>query len=481
MATFFSNQAVGNWSGCTMYGTLTGNVGRSGNTVTLSGLNLSMTAAGAWGTDNNWWARIYSGDSQLCNASGLTMNNGSGSKGLPNASVSVGASATSHTFNLRTSDGNRVNFTVTFPSGASPPTGPAVSVGTITWNTINITGSVTSWGSGNSNTKLNLMATVPTATTYSGAARAGYTYTTTDTSKSIGLTNSNKWSADGGLNIVGCTNFKAAMLAESTNGNVNAITSSTYWTPPAPTTTITKVSELPLNATQNRVVIRAVGTTANNASGAKIHRIYRVSTNGTWGGWQNFDPFVLEPASTAQETAITVPQNANIIVEVKERYYEGNNTSGTVHDSVATQYSFISAMAAPTCTSTWNDVRDTITVTAKSTSTAHNKIRIEWGYTSSFEMGTLVDSAAGATQVSGTIQYPNHGTGQRIYYRAKILKTDSTWVNGATMQRTVLNPVLGVCIGNNGTKQYIVDIREKKKNQSTLTAAWQNGTRVVKK
>lgn len=325
------------------------------------------------------------------------------------------------------------------------------------------------------------MATVPTATTYSGAARAGYTYTTTETSKSIGLTNSNKWSADGGLNIVGCTNFKAAMLAESTNGNVNAITSSTYWTPPAPTTTITKVSETPLNATQNRVVIRGVGTTANNTSGAKIHRIYRVSTNGTWGGWNNFDPFVLEPASTAQETSITVPQNANIIVEVKERYYEGNNTSSTAHDSVATQYSFISAMAAPTCTSTWNDVRDTVTVTAKSTSTAHNKIRIEWGYTSSFEMGTLVDSAAGATQVSGTIQYPNHGTGQRIYYRAKILKTDSTWVNGATMQRTVLNPVLGVCTSGDGTRQYIVDVREKKKNQSTVTAAWQNGTRVVKK
>lgn len=370
--------------------------------------------------------------------------------------------------------------TITIPAQSSPPTGPSVSVGAITWDSISITGGVSSWGSANSNTKLNLMATIPTATTYSGSARAGYTYTTTDTSKSIALTNLNKWDADGGLDIVGCTNFKAAMLAESTNGNVNAITSSTYWTPPAPTTTITKVSETSLDDTQNRVVIRGVGTTANNASGAKVHRIYRVSINGTWGNWQNFDPFVLDAASVAQETSITVPQNSNIIVEVKERYYEGNDTSQTAHDSVATQYSFTSAMAAPACSSTWNDVRDTITVTAKSTSTAHDKIRIEWGYTSAFEMGTLADSAAGATTLTGTISNPNHGTGQKIYYRAKLLKTDSTWVTGATMQRSVLNPVLGVCTFGDGTKQYIVDIREKKKNQSIVTAAWQNGRRIVK-
>lgn len=371
--------------------------------------------------------------------------------------------------------------TLTIPAQSSPPTGPSVSVGINTWNSIHITGGVSSWGSANSNTKLNLMATIPTATTYSGSARAGYTYTTTDTSKSITLTNLNKWDADGGLDIVGCTNFKAAMLAESTNGNVSTITSNTYWTPPAPTTTITKVSETSLDDTQNIVVIRAVGTTANNAAGAKVHRIYRLSKNGIWGVWASFDPFVLDDASVAQETSITVPQNTNIIVEVRERYYEGNDTSQTFHDSDVTRYSFISAMAAPTCSSTWNDVRDTITITAKSTSTAHNKIRIEWGYTSSFEMGTLVDSAAGATQVSGIIQHPNHGTGQRIYYRAKLLDTNSTWVIGATMQRTVLNPVLGVCTAGDGTRQYIVDVREKKENQSTLTPAWQNGQRIVKK
>lgn len=118
MATFFSGQAVGNWSGQTIWGTLTGNVSRSGNTVTLSSLTLSMTAASAWGTDNNWWVRIYSGDTQLSGASGLSFNSGSASKGIPNASVGVSAAATSHTFNLRTSDGNRVNFTVSFPSGA---------------------------------------------------------------------------------------------------------------------------------------------------------------------------------------------------------------------------------------------------------------------------------------------------------------------------------------------------------------------------
>lgn len=144
MATFFSGQAVGNWAGQTIWGTLTGNVSRSGNTVTLSSLTLSMTAASAWGTDNNWWVRIYSGDTQLSSASGLSFNSGSASKGIPNASVGVGATATSHTFNLRTSDGNRVNFTVSFPAGQSAPATPTCTASSNSATLVNIT-----WGTSN--------------------------------------------------------------------------------------------------------------------------------------------------------------------------------------------------------------------------------------------------------------------------------------------------------------------------------------------
>lgn len=479
MATFFSNQTVGNWSGYTMKGTLTGNVGRSGNTVTLSGMTLSITASGAWGTDNNWWAGIYNGDTQLSRATGLTMNSGSGSKSIPNASITVSASDTSHTFNLRTSDGNRVNFSVSFPSGSTPPSGCYVTHNSNTWNSISITGGVSSWGSGNSNTKLNLMVIPYNATTYSGNARAGITSTTTNTSYTATLTNSNKWSADGGFNIVGASHYKVSCLAQSNNGNLEAVSSDTYWTPPSPPSTITKTAETQTSGSQNSVTISVVGVTANNASGAKVTRIYRVSTNGTWGQWRYLANMALVDAGTAQSGTFTVAQNANIIVEVKDRYFEGNTTSGTVHDSTSIQYSFVSAMDKPKITGTWNETRDTLSFSASCSSTTHNRMEILWGYDSTTS-NVLAQSAAGATSLTATLSDPNHGSGQKIYYRARLLKADSTWLYGDTMQRNVLNPVLGVCIRNDGTKQYIVDIREKKKNQSTLTAAWQNGKRIVK-
>lgn len=128
MATFFSNQTVGTWSGYTMTGTLTGNVGRSGNTVTLSSLSCTFKAASAWGTDSGYWSAIYNGNTQLTRSNGLSMSSGTGTKSYSNVSITVGASDTSHQFNFRTSDGKTVYFTVTFPSGQTAPTKPTMTL-----------------------------------------------------------------------------------------------------------------------------------------------------------------------------------------------------------------------------------------------------------------------------------------------------------------------------------------------------------------
>jgi hypothetical protein len=369
---------------------------------------------------------------------------------------------------------------VSLPAIASPPSGMAISAGTITWNTINLTGTVTSFGSGGSNPKMHLMAYNSNYTGWAGSPRAGYTYTDSTTSHSIALTNSNKWNADGGLDIVGCTSFKIGGQAETSVGTSDSNPTTVYWTPPAPVTTITKTAETPINATQNSVTIQAVGTTANNASGAKVTRIYRVSTNGTWGSWAYLANMALVDAGTAQSGTFNVAQNANIIVEIKDRYFEGNTTSGTVHDSEAKQFSFKSAMPKPTLTCTWNATRDTLSITASSISTAHNRMEINWGYDSTASTA-LAQSAAGATTLSGSIQYPNHGSNQKIYVKARLLTTDGTWLYSDTFQCDSPNPILGVSRKADGTQKYIVDIREKKWSRNLYKNALSGGVATLNK
>lgn len=119
MATFFSGQRIGTWSGYPMYATLTGNVSRSGNTVTLSSLYCTCSSASAWGTDAGIVFMLQnSGGGELTRHTGLTMNSGSGGFSFNNVSVGVGASTTSYAFRFYCSDGYTVSFTVSFPSGA---------------------------------------------------------------------------------------------------------------------------------------------------------------------------------------------------------------------------------------------------------------------------------------------------------------------------------------------------------------------------
>lgn len=159
MATFFSNRQVGTWSGQRMYGTLTGNVSRTGNTVTLSGLSCRFTATGGYGSDVNYWSGIYNGNTQLTRSTGLSMSNGSGTKSYSNVSITVGATDTSHTFNFRTSDGYRVDFTVSFPSGQTAPNTPTISISSLGVGEATISYGTTSFGTAGSGTVYLYMAT----------------------------------------------------------------------------------------------------------------------------------------------------------------------------------------------------------------------------------------------------------------------------------------------------------------------------------
>lgn len=148
MATFLSNVSIGTWSGYGWTATLTGNVSRSGNTVTLSSLYCSTAAANAWGTDSGTVFMIKNNSGgELTRHTGITMNNGGGGFSFNNVSVSVGASTTSYTFKFYCSDnGADHNFTVTFPAGQSAPATPTCTASSNSATLVNVTWGTTNLG-----------------------------------------------------------------------------------------------------------------------------------------------------------------------------------------------------------------------------------------------------------------------------------------------------------------------------------------------
>lgn len=158
MATFFSGQNIGYWSSTSnyIYGTLTGNVSRSGNTVTLSGMNLSLTTRyTSTGSGQLWFEVNGTRTTFTASASGTSL----GSHGLNNTSFSVSTSQTSASVSWKSSDGNTGSFTVTFPSGATVPNTPTISLEGFGAGTVTISYGTTSFGTAGSGTVYLYQAT----------------------------------------------------------------------------------------------------------------------------------------------------------------------------------------------------------------------------------------------------------------------------------------------------------------------------------
>ena len=193
MATFFSGASIGYWSSAsnTMYGTLTGDVSRSGNTVTLSNMRLAITSLYAsWGTSN---------DSFTVNGTntGFTVNFGSGSTNagsyaLNNTSFSVGVSDTSANVGWTYYGGGQQtgqgSFTVTFPSGASAPTGLSVSIAEVYPTGAKFNVSLSSYGNPSSASGRYIEAAILNQNTYGATYK--YAISSNTASSAIPVNNS---------------------------------------------------------------------------------------------------------------------------------------------------------------------------------------------------------------------------------------------------------------------------------------------------
>ena len=146
MATFFENTQVGTWAGYRMDGKLTGNVSRNGNTVTISGMVLTLRCpnGGAWGSDG--WSFTVNGTATNFTVTAAGDGYSLGSYNLNSTSLSVSGTQTSASIGWRSGDGVTGSFTITFPAGYVAPNTPTISATATSPTTIDITYGTTSFG-----------------------------------------------------------------------------------------------------------------------------------------------------------------------------------------------------------------------------------------------------------------------------------------------------------------------------------------------
>lgn len=133
MSSLINGTQWGSWGQVARYAYLTGNVSRSGNTVTLSGLQLQFTLGGtgyAYGITEAVSIRNGGASGTIIGTTNVVWNfNGSTSNtvALGNVSFGVSVNETSHTLTLWAPENDAATFTVSFPSGVTNPTTPTIS------------------------------------------------------------------------------------------------------------------------------------------------------------------------------------------------------------------------------------------------------------------------------------------------------------------------------------------------------------------
>lgn len=317
MATFFSNTTLWYW-GSTAYpvtGTLTGNVSRSGNTVTLSGLNLSLSwPAGAWGS---YPVSISVNGTN----NSTTLASGTGSWGLSNTSFGVSATQTSASIGWSTSDGYSGAFTVTFPSGATGPSGGSCSFVSSTWNSITIKGKVTNWGTGYSNPSRHFGVGGSTITSSSGGRREENVDGSATTDATVTINNSDS-ALDGGINIRGCLAYRAYMWYGTSVGSSTVPDGgswTTRYTPPAPLQSLSVTSQTYVNNTQTSVAFSTTGGNSTNNNNVNVTTQYRYKVgSGSWSSWTAIGSAATP--WTAKTWTLTLTAGASVTVETRQVY-----------------------------------------------------------------------------------------------------------------------------------------------------------------
>lgn len=212
-----------------------------GTTLNYSGY-VQVKCTGGWITHADASVSLTGGGSKTL---GLYLNSGqSAFTDTFNCSVSgVSASATTYTVTASLDAGSdasgSASWTLSFPTGGSGPQNPVPTLNSVTWNSVNMTTTIDSWGGVSGNGSLECIIIDPSAPgspdwwdegrLVKRTSTSALTYTTT-------VSNTDYNSAyDGGYDISkGMTPFKIGSWANIGGISANAYDNTVYYTAPAP-------------------------------------------------------------------------------------------------------------------------------------------------------------------------------------------------------------------------------------------------------
>lgn len=326
MATFSQNLGTVFYWGAQRWpitGTISGSTSRSGTTITVSNvklaLNWSQVQSGSGYADVTFTTPSYSPNSFRITAYSTTTVN------LATYTFAANVGDAERDVDWSSSDGYSGIYHITYPSGQSttPPTGGSVTWNSHTWNSVNITSRVTSWGTGYTGTpnlEQIIVQSSATSSTWEQTGRIVKQNATTSLSSTQSVSNANATlSLSGGITVKGCTSYKIAVYGSTNVGNTKALDNTTRYTPPAPLQSLSKASESYAGNNKSNVTVSVTGGNSTNNNNVSVSTQYRYSTNGgsSWTAWAQAGTGTPWTAKTA---IFQVPCNTSIKVEARQVY-----------------------------------------------------------------------------------------------------------------------------------------------------------------
>lgn len=244
------------------------------------------------------------------------------------------------------------SFTVT---AATAPSGASVTFNSATWNSINITSKVNSWGTGYSGTpnlEQIVVAGSATSSTWQNTGRQVKGNSTTSTTSTQSVTTANSTAYSGGATIKGAMDFKVAAWASTSVGNTNAFDNTLRYTPPAPLASLTYTQAQ--NSTDVGVTATITGGSSTNNYGNTVTTQYRYSTNGgsSYSSWTSAGTGTPWTAKTA---SFTCAYGASVIIQARQEYHGQYSETKSV-SFTATNGTAPTAGDVTITGSTWNSV-----------------------------------------------------------------------------------------------------------------------------
>ena len=400
---------------------------------------------------------------------------------------------------------------ITLEALGQKASGLTVSPGSKTWNTINVSGSISSWGIGPGPNYVAL-AVFPGDKSVSswGGPRVEWTADNQGNTKSW---NNKQVSVqlEGGMTFKGCMPYKVGIWANNRYEAAWMIRNQVEYTPPTQPSKIEVISDTPIDNKLTRVVLRVYTPNGSNVSGAQVKtKLWFTGTpysqfNYTWttAADATFISAKHNPDSTVD---ITMELNQNIYIgaggipwiSASNIFYYGTNDQYNVESAnnpgnmqlwafgQQVQNYVTKQVEPPVPEYSWNDIRTILTITAKANSDFAEYMQIKVGYDDDTTPVTLWQGSTGDNPVTNnwshsvTVSHPDHGSGQFIYIKLRSRYKNNTWVEGDVFAVPVPNPILGVARYSASSAKYIVDVVEHK-SDNTVTDLWQNGQRIVKK